>query len=195
MSFTVSLPSSLNPASAAIIRSRASKIGVVFDEIENSVKMLLGKPFKFPNGNTEHTIPAKAITQLGPGAQLTSLLDQTNNLACAVACDARFAIVSAGILMMMGRQVLDERAKEGKVEGLIAETAREVINVITGRLAESLRKATGDPGLQFPKEEIGGLDKVPRNALLVVTAQANADNMAAGQVQIWFSDALAAKIK
>lgn len=189
MSFSLVLPQEAGPP------HRGPRLAAAFDLVERGIKSLMMRPFKFGSGAATSKLASAALNDLGVGGVTATLYDHHNNVACLVAIDYTFAVTTAGTLMMMPRSAIQERIKEQSLDGLLAETVREVMNVATGRMAEGLRKTLEDPEASFPREEYDVRTNLPRTALIVVSANCVLDGNPAGRLQGWFPLPFLSRIK
>ncbi len=173
----------------------AARLGQLVEAMEVGFRGMLRRLVELPTATVFSKTAQGALAGLGTEAQYTTLYDQADQLCCTVASDAWFTIWTAGILLMIPRAGLQERARRRDMSGLILDAAAEVTNVVTGKLAQALGPMIGDPDLAFLREERNAPRCLPPGQLIVVSVRARIEPDAVGKFELWLPPTLADRLR
>ncbi|MFH0900902.1 MAG: hypothetical protein V2A73_09765 [Pseudomonadota bacterium] len=168
-------------------------LATVFHSIEKAVKTTLGRPFRFRQGKTDMRVPIDILKYLGRSPTI-AIANVERDFYYAIAIDLRFAVRTAGTYMMLNNAGQEERIAEGAIDGLLAETVTEIVNIVSGRTADGFREVLGDPREFFPPAVISSAKNLPNLPTIALTVGAEMDGDSAGQLVLWLSKELATRL-
>lgn len=195
MSAALTLPASPEGEHPNVLVKRAALIFAMFETLQKSLAKMLMRQVQFVDPVAAYKTPAGAFECLGEGGRVHTLYDVEDKAVCAVATDQVFATICGGLLMRMTREVAEERIQKKSVDGLLYATGGEIINVVIGQWAKALAQTLRNPGFCFPRDEPDDVKSLGAQEILIVAAAALVEGHLTGRLELWFPEALAAKIR